>query len=94
MENPDTRDRPQYAVFPEDEGGFAIDDQYYVGGEGLLVKPVTKEGAPSVDVYIADNQVSHLLSRSVHRRKIDLAFSHTTTTTRTTSSRLPPPRAI
>jgi len=49
--------RPQYAVFPEDKGGFAIDDQYYVGDSGILVKPVTKEGATSTDIYIADNQV-------------------------------------
>ena len=55
--------RPQYAVFPEDKGGFAIDDQYYVGDSGILVKPVTKEGATSTEIYIADNQVS------VHRQK-------------------------
>ncbi|WWC89838.1 uncharacterized protein L201_004766 [Kwoniella dendrophila CBS 6074] len=48
--------RPQYAVFPEDEQGFAIDDQYYVGGSGLLFKPVTKEGAESTEVYISDAQ--------------------------------------
>lgn len=47
-------------MFPEDEAGFAVDDQYYVGGEGLLVKPVTKEGASTTDVYIADDEVSHL----------------------------------
>jgi hypothetical protein len=50
--------RPQYAVFPEDEGGFANGDQYYVGDSGLLVKPVVVEGATKTDVYIADNQVS------------------------------------
>ena len=52
------RCRPQYAVFPEDEGGFAIDDQYYVGDSGILIKPVTSEGANTADVYLADNQVS------------------------------------
>jgi alpha 1,3-glucosidase len=44
-------------VFPEDTEGFAVDDQYYIGGEGVLVKPVTSEGAVTTDVYISDNQV-------------------------------------
>ncbi|OWT41465.1 alpha 1,3-glucosidase [Cryptococcus neoformans Bt1] len=48
--------RPQYAVFPEDEKGFKIDDQYYVGGEGLLFKPVVQEGAVTTEVYISDDQ--------------------------------------
>lgn len=34
-----------------------MDDQYYIGGEGLLVKPVTEEGATSTEVYVSDNQV-------------------------------------
>jgi alpha 1,3-glucosidase len=50
--------RPQYAVFPDDERGFAIDDQYYIGSEGLLVKPVTVQGATTTQVYLSDNQVS------------------------------------
>ena len=50
--------RPQYTVFPEDEAGFAIDDQYYVGDSGLLFKPVVKEGATKTDIYLSDNQVS------------------------------------
>ncbi|OCF36365.1 alpha 1,3-glucosidase [Kwoniella heveanensis BCC8398] len=48
--------RPQYAAFPEDEAGFAIDDQYYVGDSGLLFKPVVTEGAESTQVYISDAQ--------------------------------------
>ncbi len=46
--------RAQYYVFPGDARGFAVDDQFYVGGTGLLAKPVTAEGARSVDVYLAD----------------------------------------
>ncbi|KAI5295358.1 hypothetical protein KEM55_006225, partial [Ascosphaera atra] len=34
--------------------GFSIDDQFYFGSYGLLVKPVTQEGATSAEVYIAD----------------------------------------
>ena len=45
--------RAQYYVHPSDEKGFAIDDQFYVGSTGLLVKPVTTEGSTSVDIYLA-----------------------------------------
>ena len=48
--------RAQYYVHPSDERGFAIDDQFYLGGTGLLVKPVTAEGATSIDVYLADDE--------------------------------------
>lgn len=48
--------RPQYYVHPSDEKGFAIDDQLYVGSTGLLFKPVSSEGAESVDIYIADGE--------------------------------------
>jgi alpha 1,3-glucosidase len=48
--------RPHFVMFPDDEAGFAIDDQFFVGDAGLLAKPVTKEGAESVDIYIPDNE--------------------------------------
>ncbi|KAJ4293472.1 glucosidase II [Kalmusia sp. IMI 367209] len=48
--------RPNFYVHPEDERGFAIDDQLYIGSTGLLAKPVTKEGVDSVSIYIADDQ--------------------------------------
>lgn len=51
--------RPMYYVFPADTAGFAIDDQFYVGDSGLLVKPVTDEGAESVEVYFADEAGVH-----------------------------------
>lgn len=35
-----------------------MDDQYYVGGSGLLVKPVTAPSVESTQVYLSDNQVS------------------------------------
>ncbi|OAV96772.1 hypothetical protein PTTG_12077, partial [Puccinia triticina 1-1 BBBD Race 1] len=47
---------PQYVMFPKDEAGFAVDDQFYLGSTGLLVKPITQEGLTSTDVYIADDQ--------------------------------------
>src|SRR5690349_2098590 len=48
--------RSQYYVHPEDEKGYAIDDQLYVGSTGLLIKPVITEGAESVDVYLSDDE--------------------------------------
>lgn len=48
--------RPQYYVHPDDEQGFAIDDQFYLGSTGLLAKPVVTEGATSVDIYLSDSE--------------------------------------
>jgi alpha 1,3-glucosidase len=48
---------PQYVMFPEDEQGFGIDDQFYLGSSGLLCKPVTTRGATSATVYLSDAQV-------------------------------------
>lgn len=48
--------RPNYYVHPSDEKGFSLDDQFYIGSYGLLAKPVTSEGADSVDIYIADSE--------------------------------------
>ena len=44
-------------VFPKDPKGFAIDDQFYVGASGLLVKPVTAGGQNQVDIYLSDDEV-------------------------------------
>lgn len=48
--------RAQYYVHPADEKGFAIDDQMYLGSTGLLVKPVTKEAADTVEIYLSDDE--------------------------------------
>lgn len=48
--------RPHFVQFPDDEEGFAIDDQFFLGDSGLLVKPVVKEGAESVEIYIPDEE--------------------------------------
>jgi hypothetical protein len=44
--------------FPEDEHGFTMEDQVYLGDTGMLVHPVTKKDAESVDVYIGETEVS------------------------------------
>lgn len=47
--------KPNFFIHPEDEAGFGIDDQMYLGSTGLLVKPVVKEGAETVDIYLGDD---------------------------------------
>lgn len=49
--------RPQYTVFPDDPKGFSLDEQYYIGNSGLLVKPVTAPGVIETTVYLAEAQV-------------------------------------
>ncbi|KAJ4496712.1 glycoside hydrolase family 31 protein [Lentinula lateritia] len=49
--------RPHYVVFPQDTAGFAIDDQFFVGSSGILVKPVTEKDKTEATVYIAEDQV-------------------------------------
>lgn len=48
--------RPQFYVYPSDEQGFAIDDQFYFGATGLLTKPVVSEGTTTADIYISDDE--------------------------------------
>jgi alpha 1,3-glucosidase len=48
--------RPHYFQYPSDEAGFAIDDQFFVGGTGLLAKPVVTQNAESVDIYLPDDE--------------------------------------
>ncbi|KAJ5108655.1 Glycoside hydrolase family 31 [Penicillium angulare] len=48
--------RPQYYEFPDDEEGFAIDDQLYLGNTGLLAKPVVTENTFTTDIYISDGE--------------------------------------
>lgn len=44
-------------MFPKDKKGFEIDDQYYIGSSGLLVKPVTEKDAREAKVYLAEDEV-------------------------------------
>ncbi|KIM31479.1 glycoside hydrolase family 31 protein [Serendipita vermifera MAFF 305830] len=48
--------RPQYTVFPNDPKGFSLDEQYFIGNSGLLVKPVTAPGVTQTTVYLAEAQ--------------------------------------
>ncbi|KAG6910408.1 hypothetical protein DXG01_010763 [Tephrocybe rancida] len=49
--------RPHYVAFPKDQGGFNIDDQYFIASSGLLVKPVTEKDVTETTVYIPEDQV-------------------------------------
>ncbi|KAI0295276.1 alpha-glucosidase [Russula brevipes] len=48
---------PHYVMFPRDEAGFSIDDQFFVGNSGLLVKPVTRPGVTEETIYLPEDNV-------------------------------------
>lgn len=49
--------RPMVWTHPSEEAGFDIDDQFFVGSTGLLVKPIVEEGKESTDIWIPDDEV-------------------------------------
>lgn len=49
--------RPMFWTHPSEEGGFAIDDQLFVGSTGLLAKPVVEQGKETADIWIPDDEV-------------------------------------
>ncbi len=60
--------RPHYYVHPSDEAAFAIEDQFYLGGTGLLVKPVVTEGAETVSIYLPPNEIYYdYFTYAVHK---------------------------
>ena len=60
--------RPMYYAHPADAAGFALDDQFYVGGSGLLAKPVVTEGATSVQLHLPDDELYYdYFDYTVHR---------------------------
>lgn len=44
--------RPMSFDFPDDYTGYEIDDQFFLGSSGLLIKPVADENASEVSIYI------------------------------------------
>ncbi|CCH43501.1 alpha 1,3-glucosidase [Wickerhamomyces ciferrii] len=48
---------PLFYITPENIKSFEIEDEFYFGG--LLVKPVTDEGAESVEIYIPDDEIHY-----------------------------------
>lgn len=49
--------RPMFWTHPSEEAGFGIDDQFFVGSTGLLVKPVVEKDKTTADIYIPDDEV-------------------------------------
>lgn len=49
--------RPHFFTHPDDEAGFALDDQFFVGSTGLLAKPVVSENAFTQDIYLPDDEL-------------------------------------
>ncbi|CAR30293.1 glucan 1,3-alpha-glucosidase ROT2 [Lachancea thermotolerans CBS 6340] len=47
---------PVFFVHPELHECYGIDDQFYIGSSGLLVKPVTEQGATEVQVFFPAGQ--------------------------------------
>ncbi|KAI7856514.1 glycosyl hydrolases family 31-domain-containing protein [Circinella umbellata] len=47
--------RPMFMEFPDDESLFVTEDQFMLGS-GIMVKPVTVEGATSTEVYFAGDE--------------------------------------
>ena len=62
--------RPHYVVIPKDKNGYAVDDQYFIGSSGLLVKPVTEKDATQATVYLPESQVSSDLMLNLPRRRL------------------------
>lgn len=77
--------KPQSVVFPDDEQGYAVDDQFYVGSSGLLVKPITHRDTYETEIYLDDAEVSLSAHRS-RAAELNLVRSLTTTTLLTTCS--------
>lgn len=46
--------QPTFYLYPKDQAAWSLDLQYFYGS-GVLVAPVTQEGANSVDVYLPDD---------------------------------------
>lgn len=49
--------KPMHYVVPSNELTYNIDDQFFFGDTGILVKPIVHEGVTKTDVYLPDNEV-------------------------------------
>ena len=55
---------PLFMLVPSNEDALEIDDQFFFGETGLLVKPIVTKGATSTNIYLPDDEVGfiHLIS--------------------------------
>ncbi|KAK9487295.1 glycosyl hydrolases family 31-domain-containing protein [Lipomyces starkeyi] len=49
--------RPLFLLAPDNEDALGIDDQFFFGETGLLVKPIVQEGATSTEIYLPDEEI-------------------------------------
>lgn len=49
--------RPMFYTNPSDEGSLAIDDQVFLGGTGILAKPVVEKDKETAEIYIPDDEI-------------------------------------
>lgn len=68
--------RPLFFEFPENERAASIEDEFFIGDSGILVKPVVDEGATSVDMYFPDSEVyydydTHVAHKSEGYKTVD-----------------------
>lgn len=49
--------KPMFYETPENLQTYSIDDQFFVGNSGLLVKPITEENGDVVNIYIPDTEI-------------------------------------
>lgn len=75
--------RPMFWTHPEEEAGFAVDDQLFVGSTGLLAKPVVDKDVYSTDIWIPDDEVYYdystykqLKTQRNKKVKIDAPLDH------------------
>ncbi|KAI0460916.1 hypothetical protein LJB42_001452 [Komagataella kurtzmanii] len=72
--------RPLFYEIPENQKLYDIDDQFFVGSSGLMVKPVTEEGATTDSIYLPDPQIYYdffklgttLQGEGIHELEVDL----------------------
>lgn len=49
--------KPIYYIAKENEAAYDIDDEFFLGDTGILVKPITEEGASATQIYLPDAEV-------------------------------------
>lgn len=68
--------RPLYYANPENTDVYGIDDQFFLGNTGLMVKPVTEQNARSVEVYIPDKEVYYDYTNGVPGEAISASLGY------------------
>lgn len=49
--------KPLFYETPDNLESYDIEDQFFLGDSGLLVKPITEEDANNVDIYLPDDEI-------------------------------------